>query len=153
MNKEHSTDLSTNRRALYDYEIVDTLEAGIVLTGTEVKSLRNHGGNIQEGYIKILDGQAWLIGASIAPYTFGNLFNHEERRDRKLLLHKRELLKLKAASAEKGMTLVPIALYLNKGKVKLKLGIAKGKKKHDKRSSLIEKEKKREIDRAMKRYQ
>ncbi len=151
MGKEETTDLATNRKAFHDYEILDTLEAGVVLTGTEVKSLRNHGGNIQEGYVKILQGDAWLVGASIAPYSFGNLFNHEERRDRKLLLHKRELIRLKVSTAEKGLTIVPLGLYLKKGKVKLKIGIARGKKKHDKRSALLEREKKRDMDRAIKR--
>lgn len=153
MGKEKSSELATNRRAFHDYEIVDTLEAGIMLTGTEVKSLRNHGGNLQEGYVKILSGAAWLIGASIAPYSFGNVYNHEERRDRKLLLHKRELIRLRVSLAEKGLTIVPLSFYLKNGKVKLKIGIAKGKKKHDKRASLIEREKKREMDRAVKRYQ
>lgn len=146
------TDLATNRKAFHNYEITDTIEAGIVLTGTEVKSLRNHGGNLQEGYISIQSGEAWAVGISIAPYAFGNLYNHEEKRKRKLLLHKRELERLRVATGEKGMTVVPLALYLKKGKVKLKIGIAKGKKAHDKRSSLIEKEKKREVERAIKRY-
>lgn len=152
MGKKEAGDLATNRKAFHDYEILETLEAGIVLTGTEVKSLRNHGGNLQDGYIKIFNEEPWLVGSSIAPYTFGNLFNHEERRDRKLLLHKREIAKILKASSEKGLTVIALALYLSKGKVKLKIGVARGKKKHDKRTAIMEREKKREVDRSMKRY-
>ncbi len=143
-------ELATNRKAYHNYEILETFEAGIVLTGTEVKSLRNHGGNLQEGYVKISGGALWLVGSSIAPYAFGNIYNHEERRDRKLLLHKREIDQLHEAVIKKGLALVPLALYLKKGKIKIKIAMARGKKQYDKRKSLMEKEKKREIDRAMK---
>ena len=143
-------ELAANRKAYHNYEILETFEAGIVLTGTEVKSLRNHGGNLQEGYVKVSRGALWLVGASIAPYAFGSIYNHEERRDRKLLLHKREIAQLEEAVIKKGLSLVPIALYLKKGKIKIKIAIARGKKQYDKRKSLMEKEKKREIDRAMK---
>lgn len=152
MNQKHANDLASNRRAFHDYEILETFEAGLVLTGTEIKSLRNGGGNLQEGYVKALGGALWLIGASIAPYSFGGVYNHEERRDRKLLMHKREIARLQEAVSQKGLTLVPLALYLNKGKVKLKLGLAKGKKRHDKRSSLIEKESQRDMQRAIKKF-
>lgn len=143
-------ELATNRKAYHNYEILETFEAGIVLTGTEVKSLRNHGGNLQEGYIKPLGGALYLVGASIAPYAFGSIYNHEERRDRKLLLHKREIEHLHQAVQQKGLALIPLELYLKKGKIKIKIGLARGKKKYDKRQALIEKEKKREIDRATK---
>lgn len=145
-------ELVRNRRAFHDYEILETYEAGIVLLGTEIKSLKSHGGNLAEAYVKVLEGELWLIGASIAPYRFGNIYNHEERRDRKLLMHKKEIYKLKALVQQKGLTLVPIALYLKNGKAKISIGYGKGKKKEDKRGALIEREKKREIDRALKSH-
>ncbi len=147
-----NNELVRNRRAYHDYEILETYEAGIVLLGTEIKSLRAHGGNIAEAYVKVIGKEVWLIGSSIAPYKFGSAFNHEERRDRKLLLHKREIEKLRAGVQQKGMALIPIALYLKKGKVKVSIGYSKGKKKADKRQSILEKEKKREMERAIKRH-
>lgn len=144
-------ELVRNRRAYHDYEIIETYEAGIVLLGTEIKSLRAHGGNIGEAYVKIINNELWLIGASIAPYTYGNIYNHEERRDRKLLMHKKEINKLKESTQQKGLTLIPLSLYLKKGRVKIKIGRGRGKKRGDKRATIIEREKKREMDRAMKR--
>lgn len=145
-------ELVSNRRAFHDYEILETFEAGIVLLGTEIKSLRNHGGSLQDAYILVSGYIATLKNASIAPYKFGNLFNHEEKRERKLLLHKRELIKLKSFSQEKGLALIPLAMYLKKGYVKVKIGVGKGKKLHDKRSALKEKEHKKAIDRAIKNF-
>ncbi len=152
MSKKNSdSELVSNRKATHDYEILETYEAGIVLLGTEIKSLRNHGGSLQEAYVLITDsGEAILKNASIAPYKFGNLFNHEERRDRKLLLHKREMAKLKTLSQEKGLTLIPLGMYLKNGFVKVKIAVAKGKRSYDKRAALKEREHKRDIDRAMK---
>ncbi len=147
-----SGDLVKNRKAFHDYEILETYEAGIVLKGTEIKALRQHGGSLQEGYVKILKGEALLIGAHIPQYSHGNIHNHEERRDRKLLLHKYQIEKLYDAIQLKGMTLVPLAMYLKGGRVKLKVGVAKGKQKSDKRSILKEKQQLRDIDRAMKHY-
>lgn len=141
-----------NRRAFHDYEILENFEAGIVLLGTEIKSLRAHGGNLAEAYVKVIKGELWLIGSSIAPYQYGNIYNHEERRDRKLLMHKNEIDKIKSSVQQKGLTLVPLSLYFKSGRVKIKIGLARGKKMGDKRQTLIEREKKREIDRAMKRY-
>ena len=92
---EKSADLASNRRAFHQYEILETFEAGIVLQGTEIKSLRDHGGTLQDAYVKVVDQELWIIGSSIAPYRFGNIYNHEEKRDRKLLMHKREILRLK----------------------------------------------------------
>jgi SsrA-binding protein len=146
-----SSELVSNRRALHDYEILETFEAGIALLGTEIKSLRDHGGGLQDAYVLVSDGEVWLKGASIAPYRFGNIFNHEEKRDRKLLLHKREILKLKSLSAEKGLTLIPLSLYLKQGRVKVKIASARGKKAYDKRAALKEREHKRAIDRAIRR--
>ncbi len=144
-------ELVRNRRAYHDYEILETYEAGIALVGTEVKSLRDNGGNLAEAYVKIIKGELWLVGASIAPYRFGNVYNHEERRDRKLLMHKKEIEKLKESVQQKGLTLLPLSLYLKQGRVKIQIGRAKGKKHHDKRHAIVEREKKREMDRAIKK--
>lgn len=141
-------ELASNRKAYHNYEILQSFEAGIVLVGTEVKSLRDHGGNIQDGYVAIKGGEVWLLNISIVPYRFGNVHNHEERRERKLLLHKREVARLTSASDEKGLTIVPLSLYLKKGKVKVKIALVKGKKLHDKRKAIKE----REIDREIKRH-
>lgn len=146
-------DLVSNRKAYHTYEILETLEAGILLLGTEIKSLRNHGGNLQDSYVIIsAKGEAYLKNASIAPYRFGNLFNHEERRQRKLLLHKNELLRLKQKIEEKGLTLIPLAFYLKKNIVKVRLGLAKGKKNYDKRAALKATEDKKAISRVLKEY-
>lgn len=145
-----SNELVRNRKAYHDYEILETYEAGIVLLGTEIKSLRAHGGNLAEAYVKVIRDEIWLIGASIAPYKFGSVYNHEERRDRKLLMHKREIEHLRTLVQQKGLTLIPIALYLKKGRVKITIGYGQGKKKGDKRQALMEREKKREMDRAIK---
>jgi SsrA-binding protein len=143
-------DLVSNRKAFHNYEILETLEAGIILLGTEIKSLRNHGGNIQDSFVVFHRGEAYIKNSSIAPYKYGNLFNHEERRERKLLLHKRELLRLKSLTEEKGLSLIPIALYLKKGFVKVKLGVARGKKAYDKRAAIKARDDKRAIQRTMK---
>lgn len=143
-------DLVSNRKAHHNYEILETLESGIVLLGTEIKSLRNHGGNLQESYVVFHRGEAYLKNSSIAPYKFGNIYNHEERRERKLLLHKRELLRLKSVIDEKGLTIIPLGMYLKHGLVKVRLGIAKGKKAYDKRAALKARQDKREMDRSMK---
>lgn len=133
-------DLCSNKKAYFNYEILETFEAGIKLLGTEVKSLKDHGGNLGDAYIIIKDPyEVILKNASIAPYKMGNIHNHEERRERLLLLHKKEIRILRAKVAEKGFTLVPISLYFKDGKIKLKLGVAKGKKLYDKRASLKEK--------------
>lgn len=143
-------ELVSNRRAFHDYDIEETYEAGIVLQGTEIKSLRDHGGSLQEAYVRVITQEVWLIGASIAPYRFGNIHNHEERRDRKLLLHKREIGKLKAWMQEKGYTLVPLALYLKNGRIKIKIGCAKGRKTFDKRQALKTREEERRVQKALK---
>ncbi len=149
--KQTDAELVSNRRAFHEYEILDTYEAGIALLGSEIKSLRNHGGSLQDAYVLIDDsGKVILKNSSIAPYRFGGAFNHAEKRERVLLLHKREILKLRSASQEKGLTLIPIAMYLKSGYVKVKIGIAKGKRSFDKRAALKEREHKRDIDRALK---
>jgi len=143
-------DLVSNRRARHDYEILETFEAGMVLRGTEVKSLRAHEASLQEAYVKIIGDEVWLIGASITPYRFGNIHNHDERRDRKLLMHKREISHLKKLTQEKGLTIVALGIYLSKGNIKIKIAAARGKKHHDKRASIREREEKRNIQRMVK---
>lgn len=145
-----SGDLVSNRKATHNYEILETFEAGIALQGTEIKSLRNHGGSLQESYVKVTDTELWLVGCSIAPYKFGNIHNHEERRERKLLMHKREIRQLKTAVQEKGLTIIPLAFYLKEGRVKVKVAIAKGKRNYDKREAIKERDEKRHIAKAMK---
>jgi SsrA-binding protein len=149
--KAADSELVSNRKATHDYEILETYEAGIALLGTEIKSLRAHGGSLQDSYILItVSGDPLLKNSSIAPYKYGGVFNHEERRDRKLLLHKREIAKLRTVSTEKCLTLIPLAMYLKNGYVKVKVAVAKGKRAYDKRAALKEREHKRDIDRAMK---
>ncbi len=128
--------IAQNRRARYDYAIEDDVECGIVLTGSEVKSLRTNQANIAESYASVEEGELWLINSYIAPYAQARTWGHEERRKRKLLVKKRELSKLWQATARQGMTLVPLVMYFNhKGRVKIKIGIAKGKKNVDKRQT------------------
>ncbi|WP_041941551.1 SsrA-binding protein SmpB [Waddlia chondrophila] len=149
--KSSSSELVSNRKARHSYEILDTYEAGIALTGTEVKSLRDNGGSLQEAYIRVKGGELWLLKCHIAPWKYGNIHNHEETRERKLLMHKKEIQRLKAATQEKGLTIVPLALYLKNGKIKVSLAAAKGKTGLDKRKSLKEKDEKRRMQQAMKR--
>ena len=145
-------DIVSNRRATHDFEILETFEAGIVLQGTEIKSIRGHGASLQESYIKVLNGEIWLIGCHIAAYRFGNIHNHEERRDRKLLMHKREINRLKVASQEKGLTIIPLGLYFKEGRIKVRIAIAKGKKNIDKRADIKERDEKRHMQQALKHY-
>lgn len=150
MTKQKTTkELASYRQAYHDYEILETLEAGIALVGTEVKSLRNGGGSLRDNYIDIRNHEAFLVQAHIAHYKFGNLYNHEEARDRKLLLHKAEILKLQKYRQQKGLTLVALSLYLKNGKVKVKIAVCRGKKRHDKRASLKEKASKAEVQKAL----
>jgi SsrA-binding protein len=148
--KASSGDLVSNKRATYNFEIIETYEAGIALQGTEIKSLRDHGGSLQEAYVKVLSNEVWLVGCNISHYRFGNIHNHEEKRDRKLLMHKREIAKLKEAVQEKGLTLIPLAFYLKNGRVKIKIAIAKGKKNIDKRETIKERDEKRHMQKMIK---
>jgi len=132
-----------NRKAKYNYQIFDTLEAGIVLTGTEIKSLKDGKANIKDSYATIKNNEVFLLNMHISAYENGNIFNHEETRTRKLLLHKKEILKLKDKIKLEGYTLVPLKIYLKKGYAKVLIGIAKGKKDYDKREDI----KKRDIER------
>ncbi|NGX31827.1 MAG: SsrA-binding protein [Chlamydiae bacterium] len=139
--------LVSNKKAYYHYEIIETYEAGIKLLGTEIKSLRNHGGNLDGAFCKILDFEMWLLGASIVPYKHGAAFNHEELRDRKLLMHKKEILKISQKIKEKGLSLIPLCIYLKKNIAKIEIALVRGKKKYDKRHAIKEREEKRRIQR------
>lgn len=139
--------MAVNRRATHDYFIDDRVEAGLVLTGTEIKSIREGRVNLQEGYARIVDGEAWLTNVHIAPYEQGNRYNHEPLRDRKLLLHRDEINTLVGRVRQRGYTLVPLQLYLKHGKAKVELGLARGKREFDKRESIAKREAQREIDR------
>jgi SsrA-binding protein len=145
--------VSDNRQARYLYEILETYEAGIELKGTEVKSIRNGQSNLRDGYALIRNGEAWLLNVHISPHsTASQYFNHDPRRTRKLLLHKQEIRKLIGKVEQQGLTLVPLKMYLKNGKVKISIGLGKGKKLHDKREDLKQRQDKREMERAMKRY-
>jgi len=137
--------LVRNRKARFTFFIESTVEAGIVLTGTEIKSIRHHGASLEGSYARVKNGEAWLMGSTIAPYSFGNRYNHEETRDRKLLLHKREIIRMKQATRESGRTLVPLSLYLKKGKVKVELALARGKTHRDQRQTIRTREEERSI--------
>ncbi|HNW27600.1 MAG TPA: SsrA-binding protein SmpB [Spirochaetota bacterium] len=140
-------EIARNKKARFDYEIIETFEAGIVLAGSEVKSLRQKKASIQESYARIKDGEVYITGMNIAVYEMANRFNHEPVHDRKLLLHRHEIKRLIGKVQEKGLTLVPLKLYFKNGKVKVELGLAKGKARYDKRDSI----KKRDVDRELQR--
>ena len=140
--------VATNRRARHDYEILESIEAGLVLRGTEVKSLRTGLVNFKDSYATMRNGEAWLIGCHIRPYSHGTDANHDPERDRKLLLHRREIARMTGKVAERGLTLIPLRLYFKRGRAKLELGLGRGKKLHDKRAALREREVRREMDKA-----
>ncbi|WP_027108587.1 SsrA-binding protein SmpB [Lacticigenium naphthae] len=142
--------IAQNRKARYEYTILDTVEAGIVLTGTEIKSIRAGRINLKDGYAQIRDGEAFLSNVHIAPYEQGNLFNHDPVRTRKLLLKKKQINRLVEETKSTGVTLVPLKVYIKNGYAKVLIGLAKGKKQYDKRETLKRKDQKREVDRALK---
>lgn len=142
--------IATNRKALHDYFVEDHYEAGIVLTGTEIKSVRAARVNLRDGYVLIKNGEAWLVNVHISPYDFGNRENHEPRRERKLLLHRREIRKLQSKVSERGWTIVPLAMYLKNGRAKLEIALARGKRLYDKRDAVAERDADRELRRALK---
>lgn len=142
-----------NRKARHDYHILEAFETGLVLTGTEVKSLRAGKANLKDSYAQIKDGEMFLHNMHISPYEQGNIFNHDPLRQRKLLLHKAEITRLFSKTREKGLTLVPLKIYFKRGMAKLELGLASGKKNYDKRQDMAERSAKREVDRAMKERQ
>tara|TARA_B100000131_G_C17940681_1_gene542176 strand:- start:242 stop:769 length:528 start_codon:yes stop_codon:yes gene_type:complete len=144
--------LAENRYAKFQYEILETIEAGIELLGTEVKSIRNGKANLRDGYCSFRDGEILLLNVHISPHkNVGSFFNHDPLRNRKLLLHKKEIIKLKSNSEKKGLTIIPLSIYLKGSWIKLKIGIGKGKKLHDKRQADKQKNIKREINAALKR--
>ena len=142
--------LITNRKARRDYFILETIEAGIELKGTEVKSLRNRRGNLGDSFARIVNGEVWLFNFHISPWDFGNINNHDPYRDKKLLLHKREINRLFGAVSQKGHSLIPLTVYLKHGKVKIELAVGKGKVMHDKRETIKRKTAEREAERAIK---
>jgi SsrA-binding protein len=141
-----------NRKAYHDYEILETIEAGMVLVGTEVKSLRDGRANLKDSYARIKKDEVFLYGLHISPYTHASYDNHDPERVRKLLLHTYEIKRLFGKTQEKGLSLIPLKLYFKGGRAKVQLGLAQGKKSYDKRHSIKDKEEKRELDRARKRY-
>jgi SsrA-binding protein len=156
MAKSDKTDeglhaVTRNRKASHQYELSDRLECGIVLVGTEVKSLRDGHCSLDEAYAKIEDGELWLVGCEIPEYAMGNRLNHKPKRDRKLLLHRREIAKFAGKASERGYTLIPTRVYFKNGRAKVEVAIARGKQLYDKRHALKTAEAKREIDRATKR--
>ena len=142
--------VAVNRRARHEYAVEETLEAGIALTGTEIKSIRAGRVNLAEAYARIEKGEAWLIGAHIAPYEQGNRNNHEPTRTRKLLLHRDQIAELIGRTQAKGFTLVPLKLYIRNGMAKLEIGVARGKKAYDKRRTIAERDARRELERSTK---
>jgi len=148
-DKGHDGTVTVNRRAAYDYFIEDRLEAGMALTGTEVKSLRAGHANLREAYARIDGGEAWLWNAHISPYEQGNRYNHEPTRRRKLLLHRKEIRQLAGVVKRPGYTLVPLRIYFKNNRAKVEVGIARGKKAYDKRDVMAERDARREIERAL----
>jgi SsrA-binding protein len=142
-----------NKRAFHEYVIQDRLECGIVLTGTEVKSLREGQASLEDAYARIQDGEVWLIGSDIPEYSMGNRLNHKPKRPRKLLLHRREIAKVVGKATQRGFTLVPLRMYFKRGLAKVELAVARGKQLHDKRQALKEADARREIQRSFSRRQ
>ena len=143
--------VTVNRKAQHDYHILETLEAGIALTGTEIKSIRDGRVSIREAYVRPLADELWLVGAHIPEYSFGNRLNHPPLRDRKLLAHRREIRKLHKAAREKGITMVPLEVYFSGSRVKVLVGLCRGKRQHDKRQATKAREDQRDMQRALRR--
>lgn len=145
--------VATNRKARHDYHIEETFEAGMVLTGTEIKSIRQGNVNLREGFVLVRDGEAWLFNVHIAHYDHGNRQNHEEARRRKLLLHKREIEHLHGSASQKNWTIVPLRMYINgAGRAKVEIGLVRGKQNYDKRQDIKARDAQRDIQRALKNY-
>ena len=142
--------VSQNRKAYHDYDIEETIEAGISLLGTEVKSIREGRINLKDSYVLIKDTEAYLLNCHISPYSHGNIMNHEPLRTRKLLMHRKEIMRLQGKMAQKGYTLIPLKIYFKSGRVKVEVGLAKGKREYEKRDAIKEREAHREIEKAMK---
>ena len=146
---DETRDICRNRRAFHDYEIMDRLECGVVLTGTEVKSLRDGHASLEDAYAKLEGGEVWMIGSDIPEYAMGNRMNHKPKRPRKLLLHRQEINKFAGKASERGFTLVPLRLYFKEGRAKVELAIARGKQLYDKRQSQKKADAQREIRRSI----
>ncbi len=144
--------IAQNRKARHDYTIIDTMEAGIVLQGTEIKSIRNSRINLKDGFVRIRNGEAFLYNVHISPYEQGNIFNHDPLRTRKLLLHKKQIAKLIGETKNKGITIVPLKVYIKDGYAKVLIGLAKGKKDYDKRETLKRKDQDRQLQRVIKNF-
>ncbi len=154
MGKKEASDIKVvakNRKAFHDFHIEEKMEAGLVLMGSEVKSLRDGGASLSDSYAMIKGGEIWLINSHIAQYSPASYANHEPKRTRKLLLHSREILKLSSTLRQKGYTMVPLMLYFRNGRAKVELGLARGKRKYDKRVAIKERENKRELARAVRK--
>ncbi|MFV2065828.1 MAG: SsrA-binding protein SmpB [Pirellulales bacterium] len=149
--KDNERLIGQNRKARHDFEVLETLECGLVLVGSEVKSLRNGSLSLDESYARVRDGEVWLIGCDIPEYTFSHRMNHDPRRPRKLLLHRREIRKFANRAHEQGCTLVPLKMYFKQGRAKLLLGLCRGRKKYDKREAMKKADMRRDIDRVMRR--
>ena len=149
--QQQPTVIARNRRARHDYHIEDTVEAGLVLTGTDVKSLRAGRASLSEAFAQVTDGEIWLHGLHIPEYTQGTWNNHAPRRTRKLLLHRKQIDRLASEVAERGFTLVPLSLYFSGGRAKVELALARGKRAYDKRQDLAQRDAAREVDRALRR--
>lgn len=145
--------IAANRKAQHDYFIEDRYEAGIALTGTEIKSVRAARVNLRDGFVQIRKGEAWLVNVHISPYDFGNRENHEPRRERKLLLHRQEIRKLQAKVSERGWTIVPLSMYLKDGRAKLEIALVRGKRLYDKRDAVAERDADRDLARALREYE
>ena len=150
MDQKGIKPIAKNSKAFHDYFVEERYETGVVLSGTEVKSIRPGGANLKDSWCQVKDGELWLYGVHISPYEKGNIFNKDPRRVRKLLVHRREILKLHMATQRDGLTLVPLSLYFKGPRVKVEVGLCKGKKLYDKRAAAAERDARRDIDRAMK---
>ena len=151
MSDDKERDVAVNRRAYHDYFIDEKYEAGVMLTGTEVKSVRNGRTNLRDGYVRIDNGEAWLENVHISPYAQGNLMNHEPLRPRKLLLHRKEISSLIGKVKQRGYTLIPLRVYFTRNHAKVEVGLARGKRQYDKREAIAARDAKREIERAVRR--
>jgi SsrA-binding protein len=152
MKKSDKKIIATNRKAYHDYFIEETHEAGIVLTGSEIKSIRARRVNLRDGYVQVRNGELWLLDTHIAPYKQASLQNHEPKRDRKLLMHRREINRLQGKVQEKGYTIVPLRLYLRNNRAKVEIALVRGKKLYDKRRAIAERDAEREMQRAVKNW-
>jgi SsrA-binding protein len=149
--RDREKDVAVNRRAYHDYFIDEKYEAGVMLTGTEIKSVRNGRANLRDGYVRIDNGEAWLENVHISPYAQGNVMNQEPLRPRKLLLHRKEISSLIGKVKQKGYTLIPLRVYIARNRAKVEVGLARGKRQYDKREAIAARDAKREIERAMRR--